>query len=128
MILFTGRNIHFSHYKSYVISRLIIFYFYEGVQLLLKHVMQGCVTMLFHHRCLGTVTFLIFILELSVLHKSCLELNLQAIGTISRVPCTPVFLRSHISARLLIFQCFTLQASCITTVSYSLLIAQYGYQ
>ena len=37
---------------------------------------------------------IIFILELSVLDKSCLELNFQAKELISRVPCTPVFLRS----------------------------------
>ena len=37
---------------------------------------------------------IIFILELSVLDKSCLELNFQAKGIISRVPCTAVFLRS----------------------------------
>ena len=40
---------------------------------------------------------IIFILELSVLHKSCLELNFQANGIICRVPCTPVFLRSRTS-------------------------------
>ena len=40
---------------------------------------------------------IIFILELSVLHKSCLELKFQAKGIISRVPCTPVFLRSRTS-------------------------------
>ena len=40
---------------------------------------------------------IIFILELSVLDKSCLELNFQAKGIISRVPCTPVFLRSRTS-------------------------------
>ena len=40
---------------------------------------------------------IIFILELSVLHKSCLELNFRAKRTISRVPCTPVFLRSRTS-------------------------------
>ena len=40
---------------------------------------------------------IIFILELSVLHKSCLELNFQAKGIISRFPCTPVFLRSRTS-------------------------------
>ena len=43
------------------------------------------------------LVFIIFILELSVIHKSCLELNFQAIGIISRVPCTPVFLRSRTS-------------------------------
>ena len=37
---------------------------------------------------------IIFILELSVLDKSCLELNFQAIRAIPRVPCTAVFLRS----------------------------------
>ena len=37
---------------------------------------------------------IIFILELSVLDKSCLELNFQAIGSITRVPCMAVFLRS----------------------------------
>ena len=41
---------------------------------------------------------IIFILELSVLDKSCLELNFQAKWIISRVPCTPVFLRSHTSS------------------------------
>ena len=40
---------------------------------------------------------IIFILELSVLDKSCLELNFQAKGSIFRVPCTPVFLRSRTS-------------------------------
>ena len=38
---------------------------------------------------------IILILELSVLDKSCLELNFQATGTIHRVPCTAVFLRSR---------------------------------
>ena len=37
---------------------------------------------------------IIFILELSVFNKSCLELNFQAITMIFRVPCTTVFLRS----------------------------------
>ena len=37
---------------------------------------------------------IIFILELSVLDKSCLELNFQFKRIISRVPCTAVFLRS----------------------------------
>ena len=40
---------------------------------------------------------IIFIQELSVLHKSCLEFKFQALLNISRVPCTPVFLRSSIS-------------------------------
>ena len=40
---------------------------------------------------------IIFILELSVLHKNYLELNFQAKRIISRVPCTPVFLRSRTS-------------------------------
>ena len=40
---------------------------------------------------------IIFILELSVLDKSCSELNFQAKDIISRVPCTPVFLRSTTS-------------------------------
>ena len=40
---------------------------------------------------------IMFILELSVLDKSCLELNFQANKIISRVPCTPVFLRSRTS-------------------------------
>ena len=40
---------------------------------------------------------IIFILELSVLNKSCLELNFQANKIISRVPCTTVFLRFHTS-------------------------------
>ena len=40
---------------------------------------------------------IIFILELSVLDKSCLELNFQAIKIICRVPCTAVFLRSRTS-------------------------------
>ena len=39
------------------------------------------------------LVFIIFILELSVFNKSCLELNFQAIAIISRVPCTTVFLR-----------------------------------
>ena len=43
---------------------------------------------------------IIFILELSVLDKSCLELNFQAIDVLPRVPCMPVFLRSHISDSL----------------------------
>ena len=40
---------------------------------------------------------ILFILELSVLDKSCLELNFQAKGIISRVPCKPVFLRLRTS-------------------------------
>ena len=40
---------------------------------------------------------IILILELSVLHKSFLELNFQDKAIISRVPCTPVFLRSRTS-------------------------------
>ena len=40
---------------------------------------------------------IIFILELSVLDKSFLEMNFQAKGIISRVPCTPVFLRLRTS-------------------------------
>ena len=40
---------------------------------------------------------IILILEISVLHKSFLKLNFQAKGIISRVPCTPVFLRSRTS-------------------------------
>ena len=40
---------------------------------------------------------IIFILELSVFNKSCLELNFQAMTIISRVPCTTVFLRLRTS-------------------------------
>ena len=40
---------------------------------------------------------ILFILELSVLDKSCLELNFQVKGIISRVPCTAVFLRLRTS-------------------------------
>ena len=40
---------------------------------------------------------ILFILELSVLDKSCLELNFQVKEIISRVPCTAVFLRSRTS-------------------------------
>ena len=36
---------------------------------------------------------LILIQELSVLHKICLEFDLQTFGIINRVLCTPVFLR-----------------------------------
>ena len=40
---------------------------------------------------------IIFILELSVFNKSCLELNFQANRINSRVPCTAVFLRLRTS-------------------------------
>ena len=36
---------------------------------------------------------IILILELSVFNESCLEFNFQANRTMSRVPCTAVFLR-----------------------------------
>ena len=52
----------------------------------------------------GGIVSIIVILELSVSHKSCLELNFQVFGVISRVPCTPVFLRSRLCWSVDFFQ------------------------
>ena len=59
-------------------------------------------TLLFHFPIFLTIfktaqVSIILMLELSVLHKSCLELNFQAIEVNPRVPCTAVFLRSRAS-------------------------------
>ena len=55
--------------------------------------MQACVTI----DTLGVIHFLIFILELSVFHKSCLEFNLQAIVIIRFRPCTCLLIFSLFS-------------------------------
>ena len=46
----------------------------------------------YYYRNIGQT--LILIQELSVLHKICLEFDMQTFGIINRVLCTPVFLRS----------------------------------